>query len=138
MALRTYKQDTDYIIGSAAAGSTLTTSYGDNQVSFPTEMYNGMRLYVSYTPGADNRTATLQVEFGPDSSSFFPDTTEQDQSSGEVKLLTWRAQIIGATNGTEEVRSYRVPVDSSFVRISIKEDGSADFGTVSVRGEFKI
>ncbi len=139
MPLRTSVRSTSFIIGTTlTAPATLTSLYTDNQVSFPTEMYDGMKLYVNYTPAEPAAKCTIQVEYSPDGITYFPESTEEQEVSGEVTLLTWRANLDGVTPGVSYKRAYRVPVDSSFVRLSAKEAASSDFGTVGIQGEFKI
>lgn len=138
MPLRTATRSTPYIIGSSVSPETLTADFSDNAVSFPTEMYDGMKVYISYIPAENARNCSIQVEFGPESSDFYVDSTEKATSTGETDLLQWIGTVEGTTLGTEYKRAYRVPVDSSYVRISVREDGVANFGTVEVKGEFKI
>jgi hypothetical protein len=138
MALRTAKKSTPYIIGTNILSSTLTADYSDNAVSFPTEMYRGMKLYVSYTPAANTRVMSIQVEYSPDGSDWYVESLEAQASTGVGNLLENTQTIEGAALATEYKRAYRVPIDSRFVRVSVKEDGGAPFGAVTIQGDFKI
>lgn len=138
MPLRTARKSTPYIIGTSILSSTLTIDYADNAVSFPTEMYRGMKLYVSYTPADNLRTMSIQIEYSPDGSDWYTESVEAQASSGVGNLLVWTGTIEGTTLGTEYKRAYRVPVDSRYVRVSVKEDGAANFGAVTIQGDFKI
>jgi len=138
MPLRTAKRSTPYIIGTSIVAETLTADFSDNAVYFPTEMYSGMKLYINYIPAQDARNCTVQVEFGPTGTDFFVDSTEKATATGDTNLLEWTGTIAGVTSGIAYKRAYRVPVDSSFVRISVEEDGVATFGAVTIQGEFKI
>jgi len=138
MPLRTAKRSTTYVIGSAASTATLTADFADNTLSFPTEMYSGMKLYIAYTPDENARNCTIQVEFGPELGDYYVDSVEKHTSTGESNLLEWLGTIEGVTGGTTYKRVYRIPVDSSYVRVSVKEDGAANFGVVTIKGEFRI
>jgi hypothetical protein len=138
MPLRTAKQSTTYIIGEDGAAVTLTAAFSGNVVSFPTEMYDGMKLYIDYTPAQNGRECTIQAEYSPDGTNYYIDTVESQESTGNSDLLSWQGTVIGATASTSYKRAYRVPVDSSYVRISVKEDGVATFGTAVIQAEFKI
>ncbi len=138
MALRTAKRSTTYIIGSATADATLTADFADNTISFPSEMYAGMKLYIAYTPDQNARNCTIQVEFGPEVNDFYIDSVESQTGTGEANILNWLGTVEGASAGTTYKRTYRVPVDSRYIRVSVKEDGGANFGAVTIKGEFKI
>jgi len=138
MPLRTAKRSTPFIIGDSIAGATLTADFSDNAVYFPAEMYKGMKIYVNYTPAQNARNCIIQVEFGPEEGDFYIDTIVRNSSDGDSDILSWTGTIAGTTASTDYKRVYRVPVDSSYIRVSVKEDGVTGFGTITIKGEFKI
>jgi len=139
MALRTARRSNPYLFGDTTGGVTLTAAFSGNEISFPTEMYSGMTVYIEYTPAESGASFGIQVEGGPEISDFYPDSNEMDQGDGATNLLTWRGDVAGPVKDTAYRRKYRVPMNSSFTRISVKElDVITDYGIVTVKGEFRI
>ena len=139
MPLRTARRSDPYIFGDVTGGVELTAAYAGNEDSFPTEMYRGMTLYIDYTPAESGAVLNVQVEGGPEVADFYPDSNERDQGDGATDILAWRGDVTGTVKDTAYRRKFRVPMDSSFTRISIKESGVAiDFGVVTIKGEFRI
>jgi len=139
MALRTARRSNPYLFGDTTGGVTLTAAFSGNEISFPTEMYTGMTMYIEYTPAENGVSLNIQTEGGPEVSDFYPDSNERDQGDGATDILRWRGDVAGLVKDTAYKRKYRVPMDSSFTRISVKELGVvSDYGVITIKGEFRI
>ena len=133
MPLRYAKQSTSYIIGDADTASTLTAAYSGNQVSFPTPEFDRAVLYVEYTPAESARNLSIQVEGAAIDGDFFPKTALLDAETGISTLLDHIGKLEGTTGSTTYKKRWEVPISDKFLRISAKEDGSSNFGTVKVQ-----
>lgn len=122
-----------YAIGSATAPATLTASYAGNTYSFATEGYDFATVYITYIPAASTRNCYLQIEGGPSESDFFMRTALLDDIAGESTLLTHIAKVVGTTGGTTYKKRLEIPIADKAMRFSVKEDGVATFGTVTVQ-----
>jgi hypothetical protein len=121
------------MIGTASAAATLSDSYGDNQVSFPTPEFDRAVVYVDYTPAENARQLFIQVEGGPTNSNFYPKTALLDDQSGQSTLLDHIGVLDGTTASTTYKKRWEIPISDKFIRLSVKEDGSSNFGTVKVQ-----
>lgn len=133
MPLRFARQSSSYIFGDATTAATLTAAYSGNQESFPTPEFDQAIVYVEYTPAQNARNCFLQVEGGPSSTDFFPKTALLDAETGTSTLLDHIGKIEGATASTTYKKRWEIPIADKFVRISAKEDGLSNFGTIKVQ-----
>jgi len=131
--LRYARQSTSYIIGDETTASTLTDAYTDNKLSFPTPEFDRAILYVEYTPAENARNMYIQVEGSPDGTNYYPKTALLDAQTGESTLLDHIGLIEGTTASTAYKKRWEVPISDKYVRISVKEDGTSNFGTVTVQ-----
>ena len=141
--------NTKWLVGSTA--QTLTASYAATTAATYAHvggMIQGI-LLVAYTPktGQSNRNASIYLEVSyDDATSWYPISKGEDAAGSAGELVTtvfinsWK--LPGATGGT--VYRFRIPFalgdggrdergyfKSAIIRAKIKEDGSADFGTLS-------
>lgn len=139
------------LLGTASTASTLTAAYAGNRAAIPIEGYNQAVLYVKYTPaaGQSDRDVSLSVEFSPDGgTTYFPLSKGSDNAVSSFDIITdvntQTFRIPGATGSVAETAYYRrIPIalgeasgeiaDPYLMRVSAKEDGSANFGTIYVR-----
>ena len=123
-----------YVIGSEDSADTLTAAYAGNASTFPVGGKYQLQLYVEYTPAANNRTLSIQMEFSPDQSDFYKVVmTSLDSSGTETITVREPQKFLGATADTTYKVRVSEPVADSHCRISVKEDGSSDFGSVTLR-----
>lgn len=134
MSLRYDQQNTGYAIGSESTPATLTASYDDNVQIFHTADVSQLTLYIAYTVNvlSSNRILYVQLEGGPDQSDFYKLVTSS-LSSGTETLNIKTAQFTGATGGTTYKFRVSEPIADQEMRLSVKESGSDNFGTVTIR-----
>lgn len=125
-------QNDFYVIGSATTAATLTALFADNTKIFNIEGINQIVFDVEYTPAAANRTISLQYEFSTDNSTFFHRTVVKI-SSTERTLTIPPTIFLGALAGTAYKFEDAVNVANRWMRVSVKEDGSSSFGTVTLK-----
>ena len=133
MPLRYASQSTSYLIGDADTASTLTAAYTGNQESFPTPEFDRMIVYVTYVPTESARNLSIQVEGSPEGTTYFPKTALLDAETGVSTLLDHIGTLEGTTGGTTYKKRWEIPISDKFLRVSVKEDGSSNFGTVKVQ-----
>jgi hypothetical protein len=131
-------------IGSVAAPVTLSATLADNTVTVDGSNMNQFRLRASYTPkaGTTNRYMLVKVEELSDDGVYYPTSvkavnsdvidivvTGADTSAGVKSKFPNYGTSTGAANykGAWNVEAY-----GKSVKISIAEDGAADFGTATV------
>lgn len=118
--------------------TTLTTSLNDTKRTFEAFGARKLELEVYYIPllGQSNRTCTIFLEFGTTSGVYVPLTVLQATSAadGTMQLLENPLTILGATGGTTYGRKIEIEDLLPHFRVSAKEDGSANFGTVRIVG----
>jgi len=137
-------QNALYVHGTAAATLTLTASYvaSDN---VPIGGMSQAILACSYTPktAQSNRNLFVKVEFSYDGGTIWvPLSKGADAAAASNIIVTtvydWEFKLAGATGGT--TYSQRILIDlgdygvgtSPLMRVSVKEDGSDNFGTTTV------
>ena len=127
-------QNNNYIIGDADTTPTLTASYAGNTHDFITEGMVQLNLYVTYTPktGQTDRIIYLQIEVGSERTDLYMNTV-QSVGTEYTDLYHNQERFTGAVGGTIYKFPFDVPISSNVCRVSVKEDGSADFGTVIVK-----
>jgi hypothetical protein len=130
----------------AVNGVTLTAAYsGNRSSSFTIGGYDQAVLAVSYTPkvGQSNRNLYVKVEFSYDGGTdWYPLSISSDAAVASNivvgTIYDYEFKFAGAAGGTEYFQ--RVPLSLAdygvgnvpLMRISVKEDGSDNFGVASV------
>lgn len=139
------------VIGTAAAAATLTAVYTGNRLADIHSKYMpNLHLDIQYTPaeGQTNRYAYILVEASNDEgATYFPvavksaGTTEvdvfvedTDGNAGEPLIIPGDKTSTGAVVYSGSVE---MTVVADRLRISAKESGSANFGTIYVRATLK-
>jgi len=131
MALNYFAQLDEYLVGNEEAAHSLTASYADNQGSFTIRGMSQVMFYIQYTPAQDGRIITLQVEAGPSRSDFYKTISIESSTTGDTAHLN-PIVFTGATAAVTYKWRYSIPVADKEIRISAKEDGVANFGTVKI------
>lgn len=125
------------MLGSATSSNTLTASYGDNTADLDVGGSAEIVLYITYTPAENDRVLTWKLQGSNDASDYYqlPILTEKSDGTRESKLLE---DYFGESVVASTAYKFLIPysVNSQGFRISFKEDGSSDFGTLTVR--FKV
>ncbi len=132
-----------YVIGSASAAATLTTSYAGN-VSNPYLMqhYSQLTFFVDYTPGAGGggNSVQIQIEGSPDLldnpgvTPIYYIETDSATTAGAITHTIAYHNFVGAVAATSYKYMFYVPPAYKTIRVSAKETvvgGSA--GTVKIR-----
>jgi len=143
MALSRLKRDsygelTENIIGTSASPTTLTDTYAGNSVTLATAVFSVLIIYAFYTPGDDDRNMSIQVEGSADGTNFAQKVIFKDEVSGESTMLGHVAKVNGVTNGEQYARRYVIKVADNFIKVSIKEDGSSNFGTAFIQATAQL
>ena len=132
MSNKYISQQEGYVIGTELVPITLTASFDDNVNVVHMGNKSQMQLYIDYTPAQDGRKISVQIEGSPNGSRYYKKVTS-DISSGTE---TWSIKVgtfTGTTGGVTYPIEVSEPVADKSIRISVKEDGSANFGTVSIQ-----
>lgn len=125
-------QPSDWLIGTDSATETLTAAYSGNTVSFRIGGMSQLVLGIIYTPAENGRIISIKVEVSFDGSNFFYLTTE-DRAEGTITIhLREPESFTGTTASTAYPFTRSYPVAHKWARVSVKEDGSANFGTVKL------
>ena len=120
------------IINSNGTANNLTAAYADNLYVSPAEGMAQARLYIAYTPVQDGRILSWQVEVGPSDSDLYKTVSEKIVTGANtVSIMT--KSFTGTTADTTYKLSDAVSIADKYIRISCKEDGSSNFGTVVVK-----
>lgn len=131
-----------YFIGSKDTASTLTALFaGNTSTAFTLGREMGqLELEVTYTPkvGESNRYLVIRVERGQESDNLFQITKTEDASLGDEYVVSRPYDIIfpnesGTVGGTTYKGDISIPIAHKWGRISVKESGSSNFGTCSVK-----
>jgi len=126
------------IIGTSTSAVTLTADYADNTVTLATGVFDVLVLYAFYTPGENTREMSIQVEGSADSTNFAQKVIFKDEITGISNMLQHVAVVEGATGGTTYKRRYVIKTADNFIRVSIKEDGSANFGEAFIQASAQL
>lgn len=142
MGLGYSQQEDAYILGTASAAVTLTTSYTDNVSSdIPAAYFSQFTFCVEYTTGAGGggNSVQIKIEGAPESPSsgltpvYFTETASATSGGTITHTAATHTFVNGAAATTERFFFYAPPAFQS-LRISAKETvvgGSA--GTLKVR-----
>jgi len=125
------------VIGSETQSSTLTALYGGNTKTITTGGMAEITLFIKYTvngSSGSNRTLYLQIEGGPDASDLYLLQNFEYDSTNKVvvgydDVREWRNSAPGVTYK----ETFNRPISFRSLRISLRESGSSNFGTISVR-----
>ncbi len=124
------------LIGSSSSAATLTAAYAGNASAvFPIGGMHSVVVYVQYTPkaGQSNRILYMQVELGPEADDLYLMTKRTDVSSSDALLQRYQyvEEFVGATGGVTYKERFAIgDIADKFFKVSFKEDGIADFGTL--------
>lgn len=136
MAVNFPVQQSNYVIGSEDTDATLTASYNDNTATFEVGGMTQLEVYIKYTVNAGSggaRDLYLQIEGGPESGDLYiaqyfnRDTAGVTTGFNDVPF--WSDIAVGVT--VKQRVSF--PTADKFIRLSVKEDGAANFGAITVR-----
>ena len=143
------EESTSYdAIGTVSSPATLTAAYTGNQKALYRRLMPKWHLDISYVPKAaqTNRYVDILVEFSNDGTNYYPLTTVVptvveigDYVSGTDSTTGIPIIVPGdktSTGGTAYKATYDGENVSDWFRISAREDGSANFGTLYVRAAF--
>jgi len=127
-------QNNNYMIGSDSDKPTLTDAYGGNTKTFTVSGLVQLNLAIAYTPkvGEANRVLSVKVEYGFDETDLYQHTVRRE-GLGTTTLYLDEFQFTGATGGTEYKFTIDLPISYELCRVSIKEDGGANFGAATIR-----
>lgn len=143
-------QETYAVIGTNATAATLTAAFADNRGTFLSAFHKNLHLDVKFTPGANNQFLLLLVEYSNDygtsaPTNFFPLTT-QVPATTELDVYADSGTSMGTasgipivipgdkttTSGTAVTAAYDLEINARWVRLSVRDSGSANFGSASV------
>jgi hypothetical protein len=132
MALSYDIQPTRYLIGSGSAAATLTASYSGNTKTVSIGGMSQLVLGIIYTPAQNSRVISIKVEVSFEGTNYYYLTTE-DRRDGAITIhLREPETFTGTTGGTSYPFTRSYPIAHKIARVSVKEDGSSDFGTVKL------
>jgi len=124
------------IIGTSTSPETLTASFADNQSStWPVGGMHSIVVYVQYTPkaGQSNRLLYIRYELGATSDRLYRVTQRMNVLSDNdlIERIPYDEQFLGATGGTTYSERFSLDdVSDKHFRVSFKESGSSNFGTI--------
>jgi len=128
-----YIQPDAYVIGLSSTPATLSASYAGNTDIIHTANKEQLELYIAYTPAENNRVVNIQLLGGPSVDDLYYFANKKFDTSNNEILSIPNIQYTGALAGVTYKIRISEPVADKYVRVSVKEDGSASFGTVSIR-----
>lgn len=123
------------------ATKTLTASYVDTG-TINVKSMQAATLYVTYIPktGQTDRNLSFKVSMSDNASTpvFFTEQLEQSANGASGEKVTTAFDYIrtlpGAVGGTTYAKRFMVTVaDTESLKLSFKEDGSTDFGSVAIQ-----
>ena len=133
-------------VGTAAAPATLTAAYTGNRQTHLSKFMPNLHIDFTYTPkaGQTNRFASILVEVSnDDGTTWKPFTIRQNITTTSLVYVDdadgnngINLKIPGdgtSTGGTALSGSIDTNVIADKVRVSVKEDGSANFGTMHIQ-----
>ena len=122
-----------YIIGTSAAGATLTTAYSGNTNTDDTRGYNLATIYVEYVPQENDSDCYIQIEAGIDDSNLYPKIALIDEdTSGESVIKGHIFKLEAVTAGTAVKRRILIELADRKLRVSAKETTSGTAGAVTI------
>jgi len=127
-------QETAYIVGATGAPATLTATYTDNDATFRVRGFSQAVFYVQYTPaaGQTNRFITIKYDFGDITTNTGYQYVSKNSSTTLRKEYITPTKFIGATGGTVYKLRDNIDLADVWMTVSVKENGAADFGTISI------
>ena len=135
MALLYTKKPGTYVIGSDTAEATLSADYADNALGITGLNASQLMLYVAYTPADNGRSLFIQMEGGPEPSDLYK-FMYTDLSTGvekaDFKITQFPLTTVTVAETTYKKR-FSEPIADQYLRLSFKEDGTGDFGTLIAR-----
>jgi hypothetical protein len=132
MAVIFSQQNETYLIGTSSTNATLTASYDDNYKDLNVEGVGQLICYIEYVPAQDGRYIEIQYEFGNDLNDLYKSTTQYPATTNRNLYIT-PTKFIGISGGTTYKLRDAIDVADKWFRISVKESGSSDFGTILIR-----
>lgn len=129
--------DKQYHAYTLLSAVTLTASLNGNLRTFQSYGHSQCELEVFYTPAANTRLCTLFVEYSSNGDDWVPYTMlREDIGAFTLNAVENPITITGTTGGTTYARKVHIPNLLQHFRVSVKEDGSTDFGTATVKATF--
>lgn len=141
------REKTSYdAIGTATTAATLTAAYTGNTKTLLSKYLENLHLDIKYTPkaGQTDRYLYLLIEVSNDDGTTFFPVANKSASTQQTKLYNEDADgnmgipllvpgDLTSTGGTAQTAFADYDIVGDFVKISVKESGSANFGTIYVR-----
>ncbi len=127
------------VIGTPTTPITLAATY-DTPIEITAGYFNKLALKLNYIPltGESNRYVTLKVEFTSDDGVTWQELSNVAATPTETDIYDSATLDFPAdhttTGGVTYTGSIQIPIACDKVRISVKESGSSNFGTMYVRG----
>jgi len=134
-------------LGTVSAPVTLTALYAGNTLTVLSRLYCDLHLDITYTPktGETDRIAYILIEYSNDNGETYypktvalslPDSVELNNLSVDTAVTGIPLVMPNAGSSTGGV-AYKMTYDmenikADFIKISAKESGSADFGTLYI------
>lgn len=134
MAEGFYNLAEGYLIGSSTGASSLTADYGDNNAVVSLGGSGEIVLFITYTPAQNGRKLIWKLQGSNDNSDFYqlPIFTKESDGERAIKLLEdYFGEPVVASTAYKVMVPYAV--NAKYFRISFKEDGSSNFGTIAIK-----
>jgi len=125
-------------VGTVAAPATLTAAYAGNSQEHLAKGFRTINFNIRYTPkaGESNRYIEVLVEDSNDDGTSYEDQGAKQYTPSTINVydnqeLTFPGSKV-TTGGTTYTVSVPVEVNGEKVKVSVRENGTTDFGTVSI------
>lgn len=123
-----------YAFGDKANSVSLTNAYSGNTKILGVGGMTQIEFYVQYTSATDNRNILIKLDFAPDDEDFYQSTYLTIDSTNNQRVVTQEEVSFEAvTNSVTYKFRFSEPLADKNLRISVKEDGSNNFGTFKLR-----
>lgn len=110
---------------------TLTSAFSGNRKVIPIGGADEVVLYTSWTPDTNGDDVDIQIEFSPDNSNWYIDSS-LSASSGTITVYDSFYRYDGAVAATVYKSRLAIPVADLYMRISVRYNGTGN-GTVSMK-----
>lgn len=130
-------------IGDASAAATLTAAYTGNTKTLDSKYLNTLHLDIEYTPKAGQTNRFIEIEVrgsNNEGTTFFGIGNKSDTTTKSLLYEDIPIKFPGdgvSTGGTAMTAQIDIPISHDKIKISVKEDGSANFGTVYIQAALK-
>ena len=133
-------------VGTVAAPATLTADITDNTITLVSKYFSKLTLDLQYTPltGQTDRFAEIRVDVSNDGGTTYIPIAIKQNTAGEILAYVENSDLTDgngviipgdktSTGGTTYQGSVTVDVYGDHVKISARESGAANFGTLFCR-----